>query len=328
MSDQKSATESNATTRVPALTPPSSKSGAAITFISEDQISIRKGWNTRSGDLELSGTGDDCDFQTLCDSIEVNKQETPIDVVPGPKSGTFFLVAGERRLRAVRVLKKAGKHDGQVLATVRPYDAVDERARNIRENQDRLNVRPADVCWGLKDLVEQLGVAKRKMTQVQIAQLVGISQTLVSRHLKIGAKVQSKIVDDWRSCPVPISVDQMLGIAELPKNEQRPAYNKLVRTDVPETESQTTDRTISVHKRADKVGTLLGTLERLGVVAAVEVELFSDPTVQEVLGINIPKNATRDVHQAVLETMLAAYNKGLEEPPAPPPAIEGAATAG
>lgn len=79
------------------------------------------------------------EFDRLVESIRDNGLITPITVRPSPSGEGYELVAGERRLRAVRALNQE-----QVPALVRELDDAQAHQLALLENLDRSDLTPAE----------------------------------------------------------------------------------------------------------------------------------------------------------------------------------------
>lgn len=81
------------------------------------------------------------DFDRLVESIRENDLLTPILVRPNPIGDGYELVAGERRLRALKQLQR-----DTVPALIRAMDDVEARRAALIENIDRANLSVAEEC--------------------------------------------------------------------------------------------------------------------------------------------------------------------------------------
>ena len=118
---------------------------------------------------------DPAELKELAASIKASGLLQPIVVRPGPAAGTYELVAGERRLRAVRHL---GWPD--VPALVRD---VDDRALLVLalvENIQRSQLGALEEAKGYAALKEEFG-----LTQGEIAEAVGKSRSAVANTLRL-----------------------------------------------------------------------------------------------------------------------------------------------
>jgi ParB family chromosome partitioning protein len=110
----------------------------------------------------------------LSESIKVQGVIQPITVRPG-KDGRYFLIAGERRLRAS---KMAGKKT--IPAIVRMVSEQQAAEMTVIENLQRKDLKCIDLARAYAALSRDFG-----MTQEQIGQRVGTSRESVSNHMRL-----------------------------------------------------------------------------------------------------------------------------------------------
>jgi ParB-like chromosome segregation protein Spo0J len=121
----------------------------------------------------------------------------------------YELVAGFRRMTAVKLCNedkdlvaaadKAGKPyvptqpNGTLRAVVRTFATErDARVLNIRENTARNNLKTPDLVLQVRTL------AKEGMSQVAIADAIGVTQGFVSKLLKV-ATLPASVLQHWRN---------------------------------------------------------------------------------------------------------------------------------
>jgi ParB/RepB/Spo0J family partition protein len=218
-----------------------------------DQLEIEPKWNVRSGswqhneDVE-TGNG----FRSLVELIKANGQDTPVKVIRQSGKLPFRLVAGFRRCAAVKEL-------GWPTVRAEICENLDERqarALNLRENVGRENVSPADLAWGIQELCRGT-----KMTDKEVAGLVGFSQGYVNRLRGIMAMVTPAVTRKWRESLVTITVDAMSGLIALPKDEQPDAFAQLVATSQAKRRGRKpSEWLVTLKKQARRQGELFGTL--------------------------------------------------------------------
>jgi PRTRC genetic system ParB family protein len=109
----------------------------ASMFIPIDQIEVAEDFNPRK-------VFHDDEFNRLVASIRENGIITPIAVRPRP-DGRYWLIAGERRLRALRLLKET-----DVPVLVRDCDDVEARRLSLLENLDRAQLTVSDEALSAK----------------------------------------------------------------------------------------------------------------------------------------------------------------------------------
>ena len=138
------------------------------------------------------------ELDELADSIRENGLLQPLLVRPARASGGVFeLVAGERRLRAVRLLDWA-----DVPVIVREVDDETLLVLALVENLQREALNPLEEAEGYRALAERFG-----MTQERIAQAVG--------------KDRSTIANLLRLLRLPPSIRKLLGEARLSMGHAR-----------------------------------------------------------------------------------------------------------
>jgi len=110
----------------------------------------------------------------LSESIKVQGVIQPITVRPG-KDGRYFLIAGERRLRAS---KMAGRRT--IPAIVRLVSEQQAAEMTVIENLQRKDLKCIDLARAYAALSRDFG-----MTQEQIGQRVGTSRESVANHMRL-----------------------------------------------------------------------------------------------------------------------------------------------
>ncbi len=111
----------------------------------------------------------------LADSIRAHGVLQPLVVRPIPGTGTYQLVAGERRWRAARM---AGLTDVPVIIREMDDAAVMEVA--LIENLQREDLNPMEEAQGFSTLMESYG-----LTQDEVAERVGKSRPAVANTLRL-----------------------------------------------------------------------------------------------------------------------------------------------
>lgn len=112
----------------------------------------------------------------LAESIEAQGVLSPLMVSVGKKRGTYDLIEGERRLRALKLLKRK---DAPCLV----YPANTKRQHAILQlvvNNQREEINPADQSLFVARLKKEFGVKQK-----QLAKDLGLSETNVSKMILI-----------------------------------------------------------------------------------------------------------------------------------------------
>jgi len=123
----------------------------------------------------------------LAESIERRGLLSPILVRPhGQEKGKYVLIAGERRLRAIRLLKQK-----TIFAIVTFRD--DPESLSLIENLARSNLTMMETADGLKNLMDN-----RKLQQDEAAAILGISVSDIREYAAI-LRLPSRILDVVRS---------------------------------------------------------------------------------------------------------------------------------
>jgi ParB family chromosome partitioning protein len=117
----------------------------------------------------------------LTNSIRERGVLEPLLVKPGPQSGRWLIIAGERRWRAAG---QAGLHEVPCIE----MDVDDQSVAEIAliENMQRKDLTPWEEADGLRALVERFGY-----THEDIAKKVGKSRSTVTEALSIAALPES-----------------------------------------------------------------------------------------------------------------------------------------
>jgi len=188
-----------------------------------DDIYVDYGWNTRSerrlqdmADTESAG------FEGFGASIRQQGQITPVilrntggKTINGAKTDKKYeLIVGFRRTRAVTLLNNKGELDrakaenktsvipnvpnGHISAIVRDINnKTQARLLNGLENTGRSQLKAPDMCFLAMEL------AKEGLTQVAIAEALGVNQPWVSKLLTI-ASLPPVVLSNWRDGkPIP-----------------------------------------------------------------------------------------------------------------------------
>ncbi len=164
----------------------------------------------------------DQELDELAQSIKENGLLQPLVVRPEPRAAdSFELVAGERRLRAVRRL--GWDH---VPAVVRDVPDATMLVLALVENLQRQSLNPLEEADGYRELSESFG-----MTQAEIASAVGKSRPAITnalRLLRLPASVRQLVRSDELSmghARALVAVDDPLLAAELARKAVREGWS-------------------------------------------------------------------------------------------------------
>lgn len=111
----------------------------------------------------------------LRDSIREHGVVQPVVVRPSTDDGRYILVLGERRLRASRM---AGRET--IPALVRRLSPQQAAEMTVLENVVREDLNPMEQAEAYRVLSQEF-----KLTQVQIAERIGVARESVANHLRL-----------------------------------------------------------------------------------------------------------------------------------------------
>lgn len=136
---------------------------------------------------------DGAKLKSLADSINSEGLLQPLVVRNHPsKSGRFMLIAGERRLRALLLLKQKAAPVRVVGGSAVTGDLSAAKKRLV-ENMQRENLSPIEEARGYRELA-----VDHKMTQAAIGALASVGQSTVAnslRLLEVPSEVQQLVQD-------------------------------------------------------------------------------------------------------------------------------------
>lgn len=174
------------------------------------------------------------DVSQLADSIREHGILQPLIVLPKDAGGIYFLIAGERRLRAA---EEAGLATVPVI--VREADEQQQLEWALVENLQRSDLNPLDVAEGYHLLADEFD-----LSHAEIAERVGKSRTAVTntlRLLKLSAAVRKALLED------KISEGHARALLSLPTAQSQSAALQTI-----------IDRDLSVRQTEELVQRLLG----------------------------------------------------------------------
>ncbi len=109
-------------------------------------------------------------------------------IVKKDKSGSFFLIAGERRLRAAKL---AGLT--KIPALIKDFDDKDTALIAVVENVQRENLSYIEEAYAYRKLIEDFG-----LTQGELSEKIGKRQSTISNKLRIltlPPDIQQKLIE-------------------------------------------------------------------------------------------------------------------------------------
>lgn len=294
-----------------------------------DEITADYNWNCRSKTRATSESEhvslDDGDpatpgVQGIRDSFELVGQDTPVDVRFDGKK--YHLVTGFRRYTAAKLLQKDKKTiAGLKIGEIRVKDHAnmseeDARSLNLRENVTRENLVGPDLAYGVKKLHE----ANKDVTAKQLAAKLGKSYAHMQNLLNIGKKVKASVQTKWRESPTrPISIADMLVVAELTEDKQEAEYDRLASTKAESTKGRDAWK-MTAKKKAEAIGFMIGELEREKFLKKAPNATFQD-YIRNILKFKVKtpegKKVGVNVEKAIATACEQGYMKGLQPPEIP-----------
>lgn len=270
-------------------------------------------WNSRSGDWQTPD-GDETgqQFIDLITSIQEDGQEEAVRlcIVDDPEK-PYHLEAGFRRFKAIQKIAELKKIENPTIrAIIARHDDVAARITNLRENVTRAAITPPDLAWGITELDREAKKAGTPMTAVKMAAILGKDQTYVSKLLKISQCLKADLFRRWRGEAVSVSVNHVLEVAKLPKDEQTAAFNALIRIDTVDGEpTETAARAWidTAKKKAAGIAEMLGTLERLKLIDTTPLDFDTHLD----LLIKLNKKATANNKKSIAATARKSYEAAL-----------------
>jgi len=131
---------------------------------------------------------DEADLQELADSIQEHGILQPL-IVTQETSGRYTLIAGERRLRAARLV-------GLQMVPVLVRQATDQERLELAliENVQRSDLAPLETADAYRQLTEDFGLSQEEVAQQVGKSRVSVTNTL--RLLKLPDPVRQSLADD------------------------------------------------------------------------------------------------------------------------------------
>ena len=295
-------------------------------------------WNSRTGVAKLvlaksgeerpageTGEGGENEFSGLATSIEEVGQKDPVHVttihpvtgkpMPGDK---LFLTSGFRRYRAIECLaQKNSVKAPEIKVLIADLSPFQSRLDNLIENVARRNLEPADRCSRLLELKALMVAEKGEYTHESLAKLIGVNRTYVTRMFSIEEKTTKKVLQKWHGSQAQVPFETMEKIAKMKEEKQEAAYNEAVKAKTDRANGSSNGSTQDVDracKRAEKVGTLLGTVCRLEMFGPVSERINWKANIMELIEVNVRgeqgptekqltkiSDAAKDAYKAALE---------------------------
>lgn len=295
-----------------------------IVALSLSQIHADYEWNSRSGDpAQQAAIGEESEvneFDALRQSLKARGQDQAVTVRPRKGSkDKFDLVVGFRRFRALQLnAEEAGDKNATILAEIREMSDVEAKSLNIRENTARSQLTPPDLARSLVQLRQLHIAAKGAPTVDGLATEVGVGRGYASRLISIEDKVKPDILKKWHEMPAAIGVGKMYDISKVDRDRQDELFEKLQPTAGRGTGGGGGAKAwLKVaEKEAKRVGTLLGNLERKGLIDTSELEFSEHLEDCIAMKQGAREKATDKQRNELVKLITEAFNAALQPPEA------------
>lgn len=154
------------------------------------------------------------EIQVLAESIKEHGVTNPLTIIPSEEiQGQYEVVSGERRLRASKL---AGL---ERVPCILIHDYKQAEALALVENLHRQDLHPIEL--GLA--IEKLMLNKICLSQVEVAQKLSLSKTVVSEHIKY-----AKIDEEVRDYLISHSITNQATLRKLTKFIDDPSSQKRI----------------------------------------------------------------------------------------------------
>ena len=114
------------------------------------------------------------DIQELADNIHENGLLSPLLVVKKPDSNKYWVVAGQRRLEACRLIN----YDDVECVIIRDMDEDEAKVLSLSENLYRSQMNPDDISESVDYLYKKYGEISK------VAKRLGVSNSTVRRYVR------------------------------------------------------------------------------------------------------------------------------------------------
>ena len=227
------------------------------TFVQKAFTTAEDGKSTLKGAAELKKTLDLPEtrileqLQELAASIDSQGLLQPLLVREGSASKkkgrrSYFLIAGERRYRAIGLLRENTNKFKQIEVKLKKCNVEDALLCNAYENLQRADLTPLEIA----NLIQKIMVLG-KLTQSQAAKRIGKSEPFVSQHLgllRTAPEVQEALVAG------DLTATHVREMLTLPAAKQK----EILATVVERTDKGQKVSVLDVKEEADKAKKALG----------------------------------------------------------------------
>lgn len=142
--------------------------------ISQDKINLVKADKIIPNRYQPRKEFNDASLEDLADSIKEHGIIQPL-IVSDLGNGEYELIAGERRLRAAKIANLL-----EVPVVIKQFNDRDRLVLALIENIQREDLNCIEIAESYQEIMDQL-----KITQEQVAQLVGKSRTSITNTLRL-----------------------------------------------------------------------------------------------------------------------------------------------
>ncbi len=226
-----------------------------------------------------------------------------------------------------------------IRAFVKDLTEAEARAENLAENMQRNSLSGPDIAYG----VMRLRKADPSLSDVQVAIILNQNQPYVSRLKRIAEGTKDVIIpagkitkdsppvtilEAWREAPRKLNQTEMLAIAsEADEDKKVSAYvtkaSNKVASSSSDGEGTTTHRgpgtwaANAAEKHAPVIGTMLGTLVRMGVIS-IDASLEGKDIITAVMAPNctVRENATPEQIGMIAGALQRAMDAAVKAKPA------------
>jgi ParB/RepB/Spo0J family partition protein len=279
-------------------------------WVALSTIEANHKWNSRSGQWKDSKGGPDekSGFMGIVESIREKGQDEPVVLRPqANKEKPNFLVAGYRRFEAVSHIAKEEKDpEPKIWAVIEEMTDAEARARNIRENTIREDVKTPDIAWSVWELLKLGGTDK------SVSKVVGHSQVYVNVLHRIMERVDPKITKAWRESPIQIPVNDMKALSEIPIEKQDEAFKRILGGLAAGKKKPNVSKINwleTLRRKAYDVGYIFGSMTREGVLDASKVHFSKCVD----LIVTTPKQCTPKHRESIADAAEEGYAAAIEE---------------
>lgn len=166
---------------------------------------------------------DDADLESLAVSIKEHTLLVPITVRSKPDGTGFYLIDGERRLRAHKL---AGMTTIKAVVRISKPEEKETLIAAVIANSQRSDLNPIDEAKSFQRLIKSAGY-----TQARVADLVCKSKTYVAMRLKL-LDFEPEIQDLFAKRKLPNDPAVIYGIADLPAEIRVSVVKKFVQNNL------------------------------------------------------------------------------------------------